>query len=136
MGSSIFFSEFDDYVVKDYDWLVIIDTKRDINSVRFKIKDDDIYLYKKEYTKADYIDNARNSGVPMKSAKFIAPEFIEYFNVTIKDLIDLEDVFNRLDDKHKYIKTIADAYIENNSFTLTEDQLKNAYDVYKKYRQK
>ena len=43
-------------------------------------------------------------------------------------------MFDRLDDKHKYERLIYESYINNNSFTLTEKQLQEAYDEYRKYR--
>ena len=55
-------------------------------------------------------------------------------HMTVDDLTQLDELFNKLDDKHKYEKIIYEAYKENCSFTLSEEQLSNAYAEYKKYR--
>ena len=39
-----------------------------------------------------------------------------------------------MDSKHTYEKIIADAYIENNGFFLTDEQRDMAYNEYKKTR--
>ena len=57
----------------------------------------------------------------MRVGKFIVPEFCEYIGFEIKDYELLKPIFDKLDDKHKYEKVIMESYIENNSFTLTED---------------
>lgn len=67
--------------------------------------------------------------------KFLIPEFNEKFGITIEDLKGLSSLLDRLDDKHLYEKIIYDAYIENNDFSLTDEQRQNAYNEYKKYRQ-
>lgn len=80
-----------------------------------------------------YIDLALQN--PLKIGKFLVPEFNEYINFTINDLKVFEDSIDKLDDRHKYQKIIYDAYIENNSFTITDQQIEKAYQEYKKYRE-
>lgn len=135
IGSSIFFDKLEGYKVKDVDWFALVDSL--INEkfmMRCKIGKDDIMIYKHDVTKEELINEAVNSGVSMKLGKFLVPEFIEYFNITVEDLKKLLPLSETLDDPHKYEKIILVAYIDNNSFTLTEEQLKKAYIEYKKYR--
>ena len=70
----------------------------------------------------------------MKAGKFLIPEFNEYINFTIDDLKSICYIFNEMDSKHSYEKIIADAYIENNGFFLTDEQRDMEYKEYKKTR--
>jgi hypothetical protein len=46
----------------------------------------------------------------------------------------LQPLVDKMDEKHMYLKTIYDFYITNNEFTLSEQQLNEAYKIYLKYR--
>ena len=137
IGSSIFFSEYSDYKLKDIDWVAIFDIFpfEGKKMIKVKIGIDDIFIYKSNITKQDFIDELYSTNVIMKVGKFLSSEFCKHFNITIKDLKSLEQFFDKLDDKHKYEKLIYKAYIENNDFILTQEQRDNAYQEYKKYRE-
>lgn len=66
--------------------------------------------------------------------KFLVPEFNKEIGFTISHLKQLKPLVDKLDNKHLYEKVIYDSYILNNDFYLTEDQLMQAYNEYKKYR--
>ena len=135
IGSSSFFEKFDDYKSKDIDWICIVDSLPNNEKVlNAKIKTDDIFFYPVNMSKDDFIKQVFDDKVPMKVGKFIVPEFIEYIGFTISELKQFNKFFNELDDKHKYEKIIYNAYLENNKFELSEDQLNKAYLEYKKYR--
>ena len=134
-GSSIFFSKFDDYKLKDIDWMIFADKlPGDKPMWRVKIKDDDLMMFKHGTTKQQHIDMVFDTGVSLKIGKFLIPEFNEYIGFTIDELNQFSELIEQLDDKHKYEKIIYNAYIENASFTLTDEQLNKAYEEYKKYR--
>jgi len=134
-GSSIFFDKFDDYKRKDTDWMVFVDKVPGKQLMwRVKIKDDDLMMFKIGTTKQQHIDMIFKTHVTLKVGKFLVPEFNEYIGFDISELNRFDEVFNQLDDLHKYQKVIYDAYIENGSFTLTDEQLNKAYEEYKKYR--
>lgn len=82
----------------------------------------------------EFISITLSNNTPMEIGKFLVPEFINEMNITIENLKQLEPLVSRLDDMHKYEKIIYDAYIENNDFYLTDEQLKDAYEIYIKYR--
>lgn len=135
IGSNVFFKDYDDYVIKDYDMLCIMDnwlleTTNVINSKKDK---NDIFYFK-DMTLEEFIEDTLTCKTPLRVGKFLIPEFVEYIHMTIKDLQKLEKRFDELDDKHKYEKVIYDSYIKNNSFTLTDEQRQRAYAEYKKYR--
>lgn len=131
IGSSVFFSEYEDYKSKDVDVVAIMDSFiPHKNSLNMKIKGEDVFLYR-NMSKQRFIQDAFASGVPMRAGKFLVPEFAEYIGMEINDLRRLAPLFDQMDEAHKYEKIIFDAYIENNNFTLTDEQRKAAYEEYK-----
>ena len=70
----------------------------------------------------------------MVVGKFLIPEFNKKIGFTIDDLPKIKPLIDRLDEKHIYEKIIYESYLENNSFTLTEDQRLKAYKKYKETR--
>ena len=72
----------------------------------------------------------------MQLGKFLIPTFIEAIGFAIEDLKKLQPLADNLDDKHKYEKVIYDSYIQNNDFTLTDEQLQKAYLEYKHNKRK
>lgn len=135
IGSQVFFKNMPNYVSKDADEMAIQDKwlPKGINVLNFKKDKKDVFLWS-PLTKEQFIEDTLNCKVPMRVGKFIVPEFCEYIGFEIKDYELLKPIFDKLDDKHKYEKVIMESYIENNSFTLTEDQLNKAYEVYKQAR--
>ena len=132
MGSSYFFNKYDDFHSKDYDDLCIMDKfifpGRVINA---KIDGNDVFMFR-NMPKQGFIDDLVESDVCMKAGKFLIPEFNEYIGFTIDDLISIMSFFDRMDEKHSYEKIIAESYIENNGFFLTDSQRDKAYEEYKK----
>lgn len=135
IGSNVFFKDYDDYVIKDYDMLCIMDNwlLKTTNVLNSKKDKNDIFYFK-DMTLEEFIEDTLTCKTPLRVGKFLIPEFVEYIHMTIKDLQKLEKRFDELDDKHKYEKVIYDSYIKNNSFTLTDEQRQRAYAEYKKYR--
>lgn len=130
IGSNVFFKSFPDFNPHDSDY---IEFKSDLkNSFRLKIQNNDYLLYPKYWTKEDYIKDCEI--LPMKAGKFLVPEFCEKIGFTIEDLPKIKEFIDNIDDKHSYEKIIYNAYIQNQSFTLTDEQRKNAYIDYKSKR--
>ena len=134
MGSSYFFSRYEDFHSKDYDDLCIMDKFIFPGRVmNMKLKDKDVFMFR-NMDKQGFIDDVKETGVYMKLGKFLIPEFNEYIGFTIEDLKELRPLFENLDKKHQYEKIIADAYIKNNEFALNGRQRSVAYAEYKKSR--
>ena len=134
IGSQVFFKDnFDDYVIKDSDELWIMDNWKiqETNVLNFKNHKQDIFYFK-NMSKEEFIEDTLSCSTPMRIGKFLIPEFVKYLNFTIEDLKRLEPVIKRIDEKHKYEQIIYYSYIENNDFTLNDEQLLNAYKEYKK----
>lgn len=137
IGSSVFFSEYDDYQSKDIDVLSIMDEFfPGSNSMRLKFNNtnEDVFLYR-NLDKEGFIKDDLKSGLPMRAGKYLVPEFIEYIGLTLEDLKQFKSMFENMDEKHRYEKIIYDSYIENNGFFLTDVQRNIAYYEYKKPRQ-
>ena len=62
---------------------------------------------------------------------FLTPEVAKEINLTIEDLPRLAPILKKLDSKHKYLEIIYNAYLENGSFTLTQEQRDEAYKSYR-----
>ena len=135
IGSAVFFSEFNDYKQKDDDEMVIQEKwlPHKIHVLNLKKDGKDIFFWS-PLSKEEFIKDTIDSNVAMRVGKFIIPEFCNYIGFEISEYEKLKDVFDSLDEKHRYEIIIRDAYIENNSFTLTDEQRMKAYQEYKKER--
>lgn len=134
VGSNVFFKDIEGFTSKDVDILEFVDNPTDFKNVRqFKFPDKCVFQWRK-MSIDELIDMTVSRNFPMEIGKFLVPEFIKEFNLSIDDLKRLEPIIAKLDDKHKYEEVIYNSYIKNNAFYLTDEQLKNAYEVYLKYR--
>lgn len=137
IGSQYFFKGFSDFNSHDTDelWLLQEPLFGKNSSFIFKNqkKHKDIVLYPM-FSKEEFIQHDLKKNDRMKFGKYLIPEFVDYIGFTINDLERIKSLMIRLDDNHAYQRTIYNAYIENNSFTLTDEQLNKAYQEYKKVR--
>lgn len=133
MGSNYFFNKYDDFKSTDIDKIELVDTNefKEKRIIRGQGKD---YFYLKRKPKEQLIQDALKSNLPMVVGKFLIPEFNKQIHFTIEDLPRLQPLIDKLDEKHKYEEIIYNAYIENKSFTLTEEQRDAAYRRYKEAR--
>lgn len=133
MGSNYFFHQYPDFKSADIDKIELVDTDefKEKRIIRGQGKD---YFYLKRKPKDQLIQDALKSKLPMVVGKFLIPEFNKQINFTIEDLPKIKPLIDRLDEKHKYEEIIYNAYIENKSFTLTEEQRDAAYRRYKEVR--
>lgn len=134
MGSQYFFSCYDDFNSKDIDEIEIVETNEFNYMRQFTGRGKCLFQLKKCPSKEGYIDWALQSQLGMVVGKFLIPEFCEAIGFTIEDLPRLRVLIDKLDDKHKYEEIIYNSYIENNSFTLTDEQRQRAYKSYKESR--
>ena len=134
VGSNVFFKDIEGFASKDTDILEFVDNPTDFKNVRqFKFPDKCVFQWRKMPID-ELTDMTVSRNFPMEIGKFLVPEFIKEFKLSIDDLKRLEPIIVKLDDKHKYEEVIYNSYIENNAFYLTDKQLKNAYETYLKYR--
>ena len=134
VGSNVFFKDIEGFTSKDIDILEFVDNPTDFKNVRqFKFPNKCVFQWRKMPID-ELIDITLFHNFPMEIGKFLVPEFIKEFKLSIDDLKRLEPIISKLDDKHKYEEVIYNAYIENNDFVLTDEQIQKAYSMYNKYR--
>lgn len=134
VGSNVFFKDIEGFTSKDIDILEFVNNPTDFKNVRqFKFPHKCVFQWRKMPID-ELIDITLFRNFPMEIGKFLVPEFIKEFKLSIDDLKRLEPIIAKLDDKHKYEEVIYNAYLENNDFVLTDEQRQEAYRVYTKYR--
>jgi hypothetical protein len=136
VGSSYFFDRYADFKAGDVDYVEFEEQpKLYKNVLQFRKADKTMCLFKWRKMSADeFVQYTLRSKLPMELGKFLVPEVAEYLGITIDHLKQLRPVADRLDAKHQYEKTIYNAYIHNNAFTLTEEQRRKAYIEYRQER--
>ena len=134
VGSNVFFKDIKRFNSKDTDILELVDNPTDFKYLRqFRFKDKCVFQWR-NMPVDEFIDAELLMNVPMSVCKFLCPEFIKLKGLTIEQLKRLQPLVDKMDEKHMYLKTIYDFYIANNDFTLTDEQLNEAYKMYLKYR--
>lgn len=133
MGSNYFFSQYKDFKSTDVDKIELVENPdfKEKRVIRGQGKD---YFYLRKKSKAELINDALNSSLPMVVGKFLIPEFNKQIGFTVEDLPQLQPLIDKLDNKHLYEKIIYEAYLENKAFILTEAQRLKAYMKYKEAR--
>lgn len=132
-GSYAFFKDIEGFEGRDKD-IVIFDTEQDGSFTYTSEKDKDIFIWKQDT--AEEMIAFMNKGLLLPSAVivFLVPDIITRVGMTVELLPSIKPLIDKLDDAHKYIKVIYNAYVENNNFTLTNEQLMAAYDEYNRER--
>lgn len=130
IGSKYFFSQYPDFQPHDTDELEIIDTNEFKQISQLTGQGHCLFQMKRHDSTEEYIDWALQSNVGMVVGKFLIPEFCEAIGFTIDDLPRMQPLIDKLDYKHKYEEIIYNSYLENGSFTLTQEQRDKAYQSY------
>ncbi len=134
IGSTYFFSDYEDFDSKDIDEIQIIDTNEFSQVRQITGQGKCLFQMKRHSSKEKYIDWALKSDLGMVIGKFLVPEFNAAIGLSIADLKRLSPLLKKLDDRHKYEEIIFNSYIENGNFTLTKEQRDLAYQSYKETR--
>ena len=134
IGSKYFFSGYRDFVSKDTDIIQLLDTVQFAQMRQITGNHKCLFQMKRHKTKDEYIEWALKSKIGMVVGKFLVPEFCTEIGFTVDDLPKLQVLIDRLDAKHKYEEIIYNSYLENGSFTLTNEQRDRAYKSYKESR--
>ena len=132
MGSNFFFDCYEDFHSHDIDFIELTDDPS-VKTLRIVRGQGEDYFFFKRKPKEQLIKDALIS-LPMCAGKFLIPAFDQEIGFTVEDLVKIKPLIDKLDEKHTYEKIIYDAYIKNNSFTLTPAQRLKAYNCYKRSR--
>lgn len=134
VGSRAFFEGLNDFKSKDIDILELVDNPTGFKNQRqFKFKNKCVFQWRRMPIE-EFIEVTLSNNTPMEVGKFLVPEFIQEFGITLEHLKKLEPLINKLDNCHKYEEIIYNAYLENCDFYLNDSQLQEAYKIYLKYR--
>lgn len=135
VGSRAFFSGMEGFRSKDSDYLELVE-----NPTTFKWRREQslrgtcIFQYKKEPV-AQMVQHTLDCGDAFVACKFIVPEVAQAIGATVADILPLEPLLSKLDDRHRYVAVIFAAIKQNGSFELADEQRAAAYEAYRKARQ-
>lgn len=136
VGSQYFFKGLSGFNPHDNDTVRFVDEGDGSFKYIKQISGGDCLFIVVRHSNQELIDYALNSkGPAMQVGKYLVPEVIEFLGMTFDDLRQLKPLIDRLDSLHKYEKIIYESYFKNNSFTLTEEQLLEAFNDYKQSRE-
>lgn len=136
MGSTYFFSCYEDFDSRDIDEIEIIETDNFKYMRHLCGQGKCLFQLRKQDSADDYINYALRSNLGMVVGKFLIPEFCTEIGMTTEDLPKLKPLIEKLDNKHRYEEIIFESYLENRSFNLTKTQREKAYAAYKESRGK
>ncbi|WP_289182408.1 hypothetical protein [Alistipes sp. UBA6068] len=134
VGSRAFFSGIDGFKSKDHDYLELVE-----NPTTFKWRREQslrgtcVFQFKKEPV-ARMVQRTLDCGEALLVGKFLVPEVAQAIGATVADILPLEPLLSKLDDRHQYVAVIFEAVKQNDSFELTDEQRAAAYEVYRQAR--
>ena len=134
IGSDYFFQWIKGFEPNDIDYIELVDNPTKFKYVCHIRGMGKCIFYWKRMSVNEFIEYTINNCSTMAAGKFLVKEFCDEIGFTINDLKALKGTFDKIDDKHKYQRIIYNYYLQNNSFTLTNEQLYEAYKEYIKYR--
>lgn len=132
VGSVSFFKGIEGFKSAD-NYIQIIDKPKKNSSKWWSKRGENTFEWVK-HDKEELLKKLASTGVIKKIAAILTPELSAFFNITIDDIKNLEHIWNRCEGKNAYYKYIANTYIENNGFFLSDAQKSKAYEIYKKAR--
>lgn len=136
VGSRAFFSGIEGFKALDCDTLVLTSEPDGFTWRRERrLRGNCRFTYLLE-SPADMVQRTIDAGEPLLVGKFLVPEVADAIGATVADILPLEPLLEKLDDKHRYVAVIFEAVKANGSFTLTEAQRLEAYEVYKAARER
>jgi hypothetical protein len=86
--------------------------------------------------KQERIDYALAHERPFSLCMFLVPRVCQEFGMNLQDLEQLRPMRETLNPRHLYLGAIYDAYMENGSMALTDDQRQHAFVEYLNNRKK
>lgn len=135
VGSRAFFSGMEGFKSKDYDYLELVE-----NPTTFKWRREQslrgtcTFQFKHEPV-GQMVQRTLDCGEALLVGKFLVPEVAQAIGATVADILPLEPLLSKLDDRHQYVAVIFEAAKQNGCFELTNEQRAAAYEVYRQARQ-
>lgn len=136
VGSRAFFSGMKGFQSKDRDYLILVEQPQGFNWRREQsVRGICTFEYKKD-TPAAMIAKTLEMGDALLIGKFLVPEVAQAIGATVDDILPLESLLPKLDDKHQYEAVIFNAIKANGTFTLTDEQRQEAFKAFLSARKK
>lgn len=135
VGSRAFFSGMEGFKSKDSDYLELVE-----NPTTFKWRREQslrgtcTFQFKHEPV-GQMVQRTLDCGEALLVGKFLVPEVAQAIGATVADILPLEPLLSKLDDRHQYVAVIFEAAKQNGCFELTNEQRAAAYEVYRQARQ-
>lgn len=134
-GSAAFFSNIEGFHPNNIDIISFYDSEKQKNRVHILMKNGSKYY---NYVKSTYMTELYQCMMRGRKicymASILIPEICEYLNITLNDISRFEMFRNDCDDKYQYLWKIYDFYKLNGKMELTNEQLQEAYEMYKEER--
>ncbi len=135
VGSRAFFGGISGFKSSDCDYLELIENPTAFQWRREQsLRGTCTFQFRKEPA-ARMVQRTLDNGEALLVGKFLVPEVAQTIGATVSDILPLEPLLSKLDDRHKYVAVIFDAIKQNGSFELTDEQRASAYEVYRQARQ-
>jgi hypothetical protein len=135
VGSSYFFSSYEDFHSTDRDVVVLVDDNDEFHYCReIHIRKEMCMFQVVKRDPKEHIAHINEYGSPMQIGKFLVPEFSSEIGFSFDDIHLLKRSIDMLDDRHTYEKIIYESYIKNGDFVLTQEQRDEAFEEYKRTR--
>lgn len=136
VGSRAFFNGMKGFQSKDRDYLILVEQPQGFNWRREQsVRGICTFEYKKD-TPAAMIAKTLEVGDALLIGKFLVPEVAQAIGATVEDILPLESLLPKLDDKHQYEAVIFNSIKANGTFTLTAEQRQEAFKAYQSARKK
>lgn len=135
VGSRAFFGSIEGFQSKDTDYLELVENPTEFEwRQELSLRGVSTFRYRKE-TPAEMVRRTLDCGESLLVGKFLVPEVAQAIGATVADILPLETLLPKLDEKHKYVAVIFEAVRQNGSFELTDEQRAAAYEAYRLARQ-
>lgn len=133
VGSKAFFEGLEGFVPSDTD-IVKFNERERTNLIRYRDNNKSFFCWNSNLGKQGIKEHIFKTKDYMYFGMFLIPEIVKYLEIIIEDIKELQEYFHKCDYKHQYLAVICDSYIENNDFTLTDEQRLKAYNLYRTTR--
>lgn len=130
IGPKAFFSGMEGFDPKDSDFLTLVETGNGFSHFYQMTDGTCCHYILVRKSKKEMIDYALSNGLTMLVGLLLVPALAAELKFTIQDLKNLKLLVSKLDVEHNYEAAIYEYYIENNGFSLTEEQREKAFALY------
>ena len=130
VGSNAFFKGIEEFKTKNKDYVIFVENPEDFKIRKeIRLRGTGMFYYKR-LSPAEMINYTLETNDPLLIGKFLVPEVAEELNLSVSDILPLEPMLSKLGEQYQYQVIIFNHIKNNNSFTLTNEQLDEAYQVY------